>query len=136
MKILKQPLVHFLLGGFGLFILYNAVTPEKEDYKTIVVDKDALLNHLQFNSKAFNNDVFEQRLAQMTDDELQQTIDAYVREEVLYREAMAMGLDQEDYIIKRRMVQKVEFMTEGITDALVEVDAAPYLVDPPALEAL
>ena len=105
-----------------MFILYNAVAPEQEDYKTIVVDKDALLNHLQFNSRAFNEEVFEQRLAQMTDEELKQTIDAYVREEVLYREAMAMGLDQEDYIIKRRMVQKVEFMTEGISEALIELD--------------
>jgi len=116
----KQPLLHFLLVGLGFFLLFKILNPEQEDYKTIVVDKDVLLTHLQYRSKAFNNDVFEKRLAEMPEDELNQIIQEYVREEVLYREAMALGLDQEDYIIKRRMIQKVEFMTEGVVDALIE----------------
>lgn len=115
----KQPLLHFLIVGLGFFLLFKILNPEQEDYKTIVVDKDVLLTHLQYRSKAFNNDVFEKRLAEMPEDELNQIIQEYVREEVLYREAMALGLDQEDYIIKRRMIQKVEFMTEGVVDALI-----------------
>ncbi len=116
----KQPLLHFLLVGLGFFLLFKILNPEQEDYKTIVVDKDVLLTHLQYRSKAFNNDVFEKRLAEMPEDELNQIIREYVREEVLYREAMALGLDQEDYIIKRRMIQKVEFMTEGVVNALIQ----------------
>ena len=115
----KQPLLHFLIVGLGFFLLFKILNPEQENYKTIVVDKDVLLTHLQYRSKAFNNDVFEKRLAEMPEDELNQIIQEYVREEVLYREAMALGLDQEDYIIKRRMIQKVEFMTEGVVDALI-----------------
>ena len=118
----KQPLFHFLLVGLGFFILFKILNPEQENYKTIVVDKQSLLTHLQYRSKAFNNDVFEQRLAELPVEELELIINEFVREEVLYREAMALGLDQEDYIIKRRMIQKVEFMTEGVTDALVELN--------------
>jgi len=121
-NIFKQPLFHFLLVGLGFFILFQILNPEQEKYKTIVVDKESLLTHLQYRSKAFNNDVFEQRLADMPSEELKLVINEFVREEVLYREAMALGLDQEDYIIKRRMIQKVEFMTEGVTDALVELN--------------
>ncbi len=120
-SIIKQPLVHFLLVGLGFFVLFKILNPAQEEYKTIVVDKDVLLTHLQYRSKAFNNEAFEKRLAEMPADELDQIIRDYVREEVLYREAMALGLDQEDYIIKRRMIQKVEFITEGVTDALIQV---------------
>jgi len=119
-NIFKQPLLHFLSVGLGFFLLFKILNPQQEDYKTIVVDKDVLLTHLQYRSKAFNNDVFEKRLAEMPADELNQIIQEYVREEVLYREAIALGLDQEDYIIKRRMIQKVEFMTEGVVDALIQ----------------
>lgn len=120
-NIFKQPLVHFLLVGLGFFLLFKLLNPELEDSKTIVVNKDVLLKHLQYRSKAFNNEVFEKRLAEMPTNELDQIIREYVREEALYREAMALGLDQQDYIIKRRMIQKVEFMTESVVDALIEM---------------
>ncbi|UQY80282.1 peptidyl-prolyl cis-trans isomerase [Candidatus Hepatincola sp. Av] len=50
-------------------------------------------------------------------------IDEYIKEEVLYREALAMGLDKDDYIIKRRLVQKMQFMTEGVMEATSKVSS-------------
>ena len=116
---LKQPLLHFLLIGFSFFLLFNIFgNQEDADSKTIVVNKDALMNYYQYQSRAFNEEVFEEKLASMPKEELEELINTYVREEVLYREAMAMGLDKEDYIIKRRMVQKVEFISQGISEAV------------------
>ena len=118
---LKQPLLHFLLIGLGFFILFNVFGENEDiDSKTIVVNKDVLMNYFQYQSRAFNEEVFEEKLASMPSEELEELIDNYVREEVLYREAMAMGLDKEDFIIKRRMIQKVEFISQGISEAATD----------------
>ncbi len=55
-RLLREPLVHFLAIGIGLFVLFDLVAPEDSnlDSKTIVVDRDALLTFVQFRSKAFN----------------------------------------------------------------------------------
>lgn len=116
-SILRQPLFHFLLIGLGFFVLFKFFGDKNDlDSKTIVVDKQALMNYFQFQSKAFNQEVFEQKMAAMSEDELEQLIKNYIQEEVLYREAVAMGLDKEDFVIKRRMIQKVEFISQGIAE--------------------
>ncbi len=116
-SIIKQPLVHFLLVGFVFFLLFNFFNKDEAlDSKTVVVDKQALMNYFQYQSKAFNKEVFEQKMADMPKEELEQLIQNYIQEEVLYREAKAMGLDKEDFIIKRRMIQKVEFISQGIAE--------------------
>ena len=118
---LKQPLVHFLLIGLAFFLLFNFFGDGDDlDSKTIVVDNKALMNFFQYRSKAFNQEVFEERMASMPKEELNQLISEYVRQEVLYREAMAMGLDKEDFIIKQRMIQKVEFISQGISEAVTD----------------
>ena len=121
-KLFKEPLVHFLLLGLGFFLLFElAGGSDDQNSKTVVVDEGALLKHLQYQSKAFNAEVFEEKLKEMPSEELQNMIDNYVREEVLYREAVAMGMDREDYIIKRRLIQKVEFIAEGVTEQVTEL---------------
>lgn len=77
---------------------------------------------------------------QPTKDELKGLIDDYVAEEVLVREALALGLDQDDPVIRRRLRQKMEFMTDAEVDALTPTDdelrayldanATSYEVDP------
>ena len=47
-----------------------------------------------------------------TPEELRGLIDAYIKEEVYYREALKLGLDRDDTLIRRRMQQKLEFVTE------------------------
>ena len=87
----------------------------------MIVDKEALMTYFQYRSRAFNAEVFEEKLASLPQEELDKMIQDYVREEVLYREAMAMGLDREDYIIKNRMIQKVEFLSEGIGELATNI---------------
>ena len=57
-----------------------------------------------------------------TDQELQGLIDNWVREEILYREGLAMGLDRDDPIVRRRIGQKVEFIVDGMTPAAPTVE--------------
>jgi len=124
-RFLKEPLVHFLTAGLALFVLFGLVNDGKTpDTKVITVDHDALMTFIQYRIKAFNPVIAEQRLRSLPDEELQDLIDDYVREEVLYREAIAIGLDEDDYVIRRRLVQKLEFITEGFAETSVDVDDA------------
>jgi hypothetical protein len=114
-SLLKQPLVHFLVLGGLLFVLHGWVNEGRlaDDGDRIVIDNAALLEFLQYRSRAFNPDQAEKRLAAMTDDERQRLIERLVREEALFREALRLGLDREDYVIKQRLVQKMEYLTRG-----------------------
>jgi len=125
-RFLKEPLVHFLAAGLGLFVLFGLVNRDKGDAdpNVIVVDRDALLTFVQYRIKAFNPTLAEKKLEGMSDEELERFIDEYVREEVLHREALALGLDEDDYVIRRRLVQKLEFITEGFAESSTAVDEA------------
>ena len=117
--LIRQPLLHFLLLGGALFVLYDLNAPELEgtiqdDPTRIVVDRDSLLNFMQYRANAFQPEVFSERLDSMSDQEVQDIIREYVREEALYREALALGMDQGDYNIRLRLVQKVEFLLENL----------------------
>jgi hypothetical protein len=122
-RFLKEPLVHFLAAGLGLFVLFGVINRGEQDSdpNVVVVDHDALLTFVQYRIKAFNPELAEKKLAALSDEELERLIDDYVREEVLHREALAIGLDEDDYVIRRRLVQKLEFITEGLTEASIDV---------------
>jgi len=118
--------VHFLAAGVGLFVLFGLVNRGDQDFdpNVITVDQEALLTFIQYRIKAFNPDLAKEKLNALSDEELQRLIDDYVREEVLHREAIALGLDDDDYIIRRRLVQKLEFITEGFAEAGADLDEA------------
>lgn len=130
-KILKEPLLHFLIAGLALFAVYGYVAgdDEAQDGKVIVVDRDSLLEFVQFRSRAFEPRVAAARLDGLKEEELERLIKDYVREEALYREALALGVDQNDYVIKQRMIQSIQFITNGFVTAGVEItdeDIADY----------
>jgi len=122
-RILNDPLLHFLLLGLGLFVLFDLVASDEAVYdsKVINVDRDALLTFVQYRLRAFEPRAAAARLDGMTEEELERLISDFVREEALHREAKALGVDKNDYIIKRRMIQSIEFITDGFVTAAVEI---------------
>ena len=120
MTFIRQPLFHFLLAGLLIFIVYGLTSPEPADTgpaeKIIMVDRIALLNFMQFRAQAFQPVLFSEQFDNMSAEEVQQLIAEYVREEALHREALVMGMDQGDYIIRQRLVQKVEFLLENMVN--------------------
>jgi len=122
MNILKEPLLHFLLAGLALFILFEIAGSDEATYddKVIIVDRDALLTFAQFRARAFESSGAAAFFDSLSPEELQQLIDEYAREEALYREALALGVDQNDYVIKRRMIQSIQFITNGFVTASVD----------------
>jgi hypothetical protein len=121
--LIKEPLVHFLAVGLGLFVLFEFVVGDDAAYdsRVINVDRDALLTFVQYRLRAFEPRIAAERLDGMSEAELERLIGDYVREEALHREALALGMDKNDYIIKRRLIQSIEFITDGFVAAVVEV---------------
>jgi len=72
---------------------------------------------------------------QPTQQELDGLVEAHIREEVMYREALAMGLDRDDTIIRRRLQQKLQFLTEDIAGLVepTEAEREAYLAANPDL---
>jgi hypothetical protein len=122
-RILKQPLLHFLVLGALIFVAY-ALTDESPTAAAeapadnlIVVDRTTLLDYMQYQAQAFEPEVFEARFKAMSEAEIDALVAAYVREEALYREGLRMDMDQADYVIRQRLVQKVEFLLENLVAA-------------------
>ncbi|WP_317931982.1 peptidyl-prolyl cis-trans isomerase [Halioxenophilus sp. WMMB6] len=103
-KIIREPLLHFMLAGFLLFILYNQVAPGSADANHVVVTKEQV-NFLKMK--------YEQEwLRPPTAGETQTLIDEYILDEIYYREALALGIDAGDEVIRRRLRQKLSFFVE------------------------
>jgi len=124
-RALREPLLHFLLLGAGLFVLYGRLNPadagDGEDSKTILVDEAALLEFMQNRANMFDPEGFRKQLSAMPEDVRELLIEEFVREEALHREALAMGLERDDYVIKRRLIQKAQFITEGLARNTAEL---------------
>jgi hypothetical protein len=122
-NIFTEPLLHFLLLGVGLFVLFEFIAGDEESYdeNVIVVDKETLLTFVQFRARAFERGGAAEYLDQLEGEELERLIGDYVREEALYRQAVALGVDDNDYVIKRRMIQSIEFITNGFVTAAMDL---------------
>ena len=109
---LREPLLHFLLIGALLFGIYSWMNRGRmgiEPSKQIAVTIDDL---------RVMEDYFESQWHRPpTAAEFQAMVEDKIREEVLYREGLAMGLDKDDTIVKRRMAQKMQFLAEDVAAA-------------------
>jgi len=113
---LREPLLHFLLLGILLFVLFQWLGGDSGPMSNRITVTQAQVQQL---ATAFTK--IWQRPP--TEEELKGLVDDYVREEIAYREAVAMGLDRDDTIIRRRMRQKLEFLVEDAASATPPTDA-------------
>lgn len=120
-KILREPLVHFLVAGFFLFVYFRSCSNDSGLEDTILIKKDAVLEFMQYQNKAFNADVFSEKLDALTQKEKDQMIQNYIQDEVLYREALKLGLDQNDFVIKRRIIQKMQFILDDFDPSIITI---------------
>ncbi|HUO68129.1 MAG TPA: peptidylprolyl isomerase [Gammaproteobacteria bacterium] len=116
LKLLKDPLLHFLLIGACLFAL-SAWRGEwiRGGRERIVITADQVA---QVRGAA---EVLKGRAP--TDDELAALIEPTIRDEVLYREALALKLDQNDDEVRKRLVDKMNYLTQDTADPAPSSDA-------------
>lgn len=135
-RLLREPLLHFLLAGAALYLLHglSGETAEGEASRHIVVDRPALLRYMQYQARAFEPESFAATFDAMDPAERQRLIEEYVREEVLYREAQALGLTQGDYVMRQRLVQRMSFLLEAQPrDEPTDAELQQYLLANEAL---
>lgn len=116
LRVLREPLVHFLILGGLLFVLAGAFgeDSQSEEENEIVVSEAKVLSLAQMWHRTWQRPP--------TQAELDGVIEDYVNEEVYYREALRLGLDRDDTIIRRRLRQKLEFVAEDLADAVEPTD--------------
>ena len=118
-RILKEPLFHFLLLGALLFCAYawlnrGAFARQGNDADTVRITT----NEVAWLAKSW----VIQRQTQPTHDELRGLVTEYLKEELLAREARAMGLDQDDLVVRRRLAQKLQFLVQDTSQSAEPTD--------------
>ena len=107
-RLLREPLAHFLLIGFALFLAYRAFSPgagPAPSYQILLTSDD--IRQLQITFAA-------QWQRAPSPAEMRGLIEPKIREEILYRQALQLGLDKDDVIVKRRLAQKMQFLAEDV----------------------
>jgi hypothetical protein len=104
-RLLREPLLHFALAG-GLLFLAARLHASAVDQHRIVVDPARVAKieetyRLQYGSPP-------------SPDERETLVRAWIESEALYREGVARGVDRDDEIIRRRVIQKMQFLTQDL----------------------
>ena len=113
-RILLEPLTHFTVIGALLFVVLAGRAGDDAD-REILVTRGQIESLSQIWQRTWQRPP--------TEAELQGIIRDHVREEILYREARAMGLDENDSVIRRRLRQKLEFLAEDFAALAEPADA-------------
>src|SRR5215204_6436191 len=124
--LLGEPMLHFLLIGIALFAADRWVSPGDSGGRRIVITQGVV------------DDLVTQHVAargrEPSTAELNHLIESYVRDEILYREGVRLGLERDDIVVKRRVRQKIEMIAEedASTRAPTDADLSAYLTANPA----
>ena len=107
---LREPLLHFLLIGAALFAIYHWLNPtaaSSNNSRRIELTRD--------DTRQLEISWIAQWQRPPTPDEMRNLVEDKVREEILYREGLALGLDRGDTIVKRRLAQKMDFLADDVS---------------------
>jgi hypothetical protein len=115
-RLLREPLVHFLAFALIVFAAYHILAPSADGRTGRIVVTAGKVEQIAV------------RFAQIwqrppTPQELKGLIDEEVKEEIYVREALALGLDKDDTLIRRRLRQKMELLSEAGVDAASPTEA-------------
>jgi hypothetical protein len=110
-RFLREPLLHFLLLGIALFGVYALARDKTPDRTGQIVVTQSQIEQLVIGfTRTWQRPPTAEELAGLVEDR--------IREEVLYREAMSMGLDRDDTIVRRRLRQKLEFLIPDLASQI------------------
>ena len=109
-RVAREPLLHFFVLGAALFALYAWLHRGQ-----LNMPGEIFVSRGQVSSLQAQFERVWQRPANPA--ELQHLVDNWVREEIFYREGLAMGLDRDDPVVRRRVGQKIQFIIESVEPA-------------------
>ncbi|ALO34902.1 hypothetical protein CMT41_09355 [Colwellia sp. MT41] len=107
-KLIHEPLIHFLFISLGFFFVYDLLNPQTADEsKIITISQNRVGLLIQGFEKTWTRPPTAQELTKIIDD--------YALNEIYSREAIALGLGENDEVIRRRLRQKMEFILQDIS---------------------
>jgi PPIC-type PPIASE domain len=120
-KLAREPLLHFAAIGAAIFVAYSLIAVPTVDNSEIVVTADRIASlSAQFSAMHGGRPA--------TEAELRGLIDAYVRDEMLYREGLALGLDRDDPVVRNRVRQKADILSgDAFSAEPTDADLQAYL---------
>jgi hypothetical protein len=113
-RVLREPLLHFVVFGVVLFAWHRAVAPPAPTNAIVVTAA---------TQNGFRQEHLRRHGRLPTAAEEHALVERYVDTEVMLREALALGLDRGDIIVRRRLVQKMEFVNQGLEPHPAPTDA-------------
>jgi peptidyl-prolyl cis-trans isomerase C len=116
---LREPLLHFLLLGLLLFAANSFISRGRTGTgpsRQIDISLDDLRQMAIYFQSQWGRPP--------TPEEFKGLVESKVKEEVLYREGLEMGLDKDDIIVKRRLAQKMQFLSEDVAGTQQPTTAA------------
>jgi hypothetical protein len=120
-RLVREPFVHFAVLGAAVFIAYHALAPASVNDAEIVVTADRIAA-LGAQFSGMHNG------RPPNDEELRGLIDRHVQDEMLYRDAIALGLDRDDPVVRNRILQKAEILRgDALTVEPDDADLQRYL---------
>ena len=123
-SLLREPLLHFMLAGAALFLAFEwAGNGDAARDDAIRVDQPALAQFLVHRNPRLSAETAATALATMPSAERESLIEEYVREEVLFRQARAIGLDPYDYVGRRRLITQLDYINRRFLEATLEFSA-------------
>ena len=119
-RLLREPLLHFFMLGAALFVAYGALNGRADGAGTIVVSQGQVERLAAGFERTWHRPPSSR--------ELQGLIDGHIREEIYVREALALGLDRDDAVIRNRLRLKMEFISDiAPTPEPTDQDLRAYL---------
>ena len=126
MKLLREPLLHFLVIGAALFGVFHLAGADDEPAPGEIIVSTGQIASMEA--------IFRRTWQRPpTAKEMDALVGDYIRDEVLYREGVAMGLDRDDAVVRRRIRQKMEFVADLVADAEpTDAELKAFVADHPA----
>jgi peptidyl-prolyl cis-trans isomerase C len=113
LSLLSEPLLHFFLLGLVVFSLHSLLNSEEKTGG----GKDPLLVEITSADIDWLRSTWNKKMGrEPVPGEMENLLKGFIREEILYREAVAMGLDQHDSVVRRRMAQKMDFLFKDLAE--------------------
>lgn len=124
-RIIREPLLHFLLLAALIFAVHGVVAGRVQTEETIDVTSAKIAQMAEIFTRTFQRPP--------TADEMKGLIDDYVKEEIYVREALRLGIDKDDTVIRRRLRMKMEFLNDAAAEATppAEAELVAYLAAHP-----
>ncbi len=122
-RLMREPLVHFVLVAALVFLIAAQGSGSVDDAQTIQVSTQDIAKQLQLVEPGLSLNAATTKVASLADPQLNSLINTYAEQEALYREAVKLELNENDHVVRSRMIQRMKFLLQGMEQTVTPDEA-------------